>query len=42
MMIALGIKTLRQWTGDILFVISVLLLFAAAGFIVYYLRWNAV
>lgn len=42
MMIALGIKSLRQWIGDILFVISVLLLFAAVGFIVYYLRWNAV
>lgn len=42
MMIALGIKSLKEWIGDILFVISVLLLFAAAGFIVYYLRWNMV
>ncbi len=42
MMIALGIKSLKEWAGDILFVLSVILLFAAAGFIVYYLRWNAV
>lgn len=42
MMIALGIKSLKEWTGDILFVISVLLLFAVVGFIVYYLRWNTV
>lgn len=40
MMISLGIKSLKQWVGDILFVLSVLLLFMAAAFIVYYLRWN--
>ena len=42
MMIAMGIRSLKEWIGDILFVLSVILLLAAAGFIVYYIRWNAV
>ena len=40
MMIALGIKSLRRWAGDILLVLSVLMLFMAAAFVVYYIRWN--
>lgn len=40
MMISFGIRSLKEWIGDILFVLSVLLLFAAAAFVVYYLRWN--
>lgn len=40
MLITLGIRSLRQWVGDILLVLAALLLFMAAAFIVYYLRWN--
>lgn len=40
MLISFGIKSLKQWVGDILFVLSVLMLFMGAAFIVYYLRWN--
>ena len=42
MLISFGVKRFRQWVGDILFVLSVLLLFMAAAFVVYYLRWNVV
>ena len=40
LLIAFGIKGLRARTGDILIVLSVMLLFLAAAFIVYYWRWN--
>ena len=42
MLITFGIRSLRVKAGDILFVITILLLFMAAAFIVYYLRWHAV
>ena len=41
-MMTYGIKGVRKWTGTLLFVLSVLLLFMAAAFIVYYYRWNKV
>jgi len=40
MLISFGVRGLKQYVGDILFVLSVLLLFMAAAFVVYYLRWN--
>ena len=40
MLISFGVRGLRRYVGDILFVLSVLLLFMAAAFVVYYLRWN--
>lgn len=40
LMLSLGIKSGRKWLGDILFVLSVLLLFMALAFVIYYLRWN--
>ncbi len=40
LMISLGLRGGRKWLADILFVLSVLLLFMAAAFVVYYLRWN--
>ena len=40
MLISFGIRGLKQWAADILAVVSVLLLFMAAAFVVYYLRWN--
>jgi len=40
MLISFGVKSLKPYVGDILFVLSVLLLFLAAAFVVYYLRWN--
>ena len=40
MLISFGVRSLKKYVGDILFVLSVLLLFTAAAFIVYYLRWN--
>ena len=42
MLISFGIKKLRPKAGDIIFWLSVLMLAAAAGFIVYYIRWIAV
>jgi succinate dehydrogenase/fumarate reductase cytochrome b subunit len=39
--IAFGIRTGRSVAGDIIFVITVLLLFSAAGFVIYFLRWLA-
>ena len=41
LMIALGVRTDRKWLGDLLFLLSALLLFMAGAFVVYYLRWNA-
>ena len=40
LMLSLGIRGGRKWLGDTLFVLSVLLLFMAAAFVIYYLRWN--
>lgn len=41
MLISFGIRSLRERAGDILFILSVLLLFMAAAFVVYYIRWNS-
>ena len=40
MMISFGIKSLKEYSIDILVVLSVLMLFAGAAFLIYYLRWN--
>ena len=40
LLISFGITSLRERAFDILFVLSILLLFMAAGFVIYYLRWN--
>lgn len=40
LMLSLGVKGGRRWLGDVLFVLAVLLLFMAAAFVIYYLRWN--
>ena len=42
LLISFGIRSLKPRAGDILFVLSVLMLFFAAAFIVYYLRWNTI
>ena len=39
-LISFGIRGLRARAGDIAFILSAVFLFAAAAFIVYYLRWN--
>ena len=39
-LITFGVRRARRYEGDILFVITVLLIFMAAAFVVYYLRWN--
>ena len=39
-LITFGVKGLRPKAGDILFFISVAMLFMAAGFIIYYIRWQ--
>lgn len=36
-----GVKENRAFAGDIIFVLSVVLLLLAAAFVVYYLRWTA-
>ncbi len=41
LLIGLGVRSLKEHAGEILFVLAALLLFAAAAFIVYYLRWAA-
>ena len=40
LLIGLGVKSLKERAGDILLFVSIMLLFMAAGFIIYYLRWN--
>ena len=40
MLISFGIKSLKAYAADILFVVSILLLFMAAAFVIYFLRWN--
>ncbi|MBR1497311.1 MAG: pilus assembly protein PilX [Oscillospiraceae bacterium] len=42
MLISFGVRSLKPRAGDILFVLSVLLLFFTAAFVVYYLRWNQI
>ena len=41
-LITLGIRNLKKFAFDILFVLSVLMLFFAIAFLIYYLRWIAV
>ena len=41
MLISLGIKKLRPHQGKILFILSVILLFFTAAFIIYYLHWQS-
>ena len=41
MLISFGIRSLRERVGDILFILSTVMLFLAAAFIVYYIRWNS-
>ena len=41
MLISFGIKSLKKYAGDILFVLAILMVFIAAAFIVYYIRWNS-
>ena len=40
MLISFGVKRLKPYVNDILFVLSILMLFMAGAFVVYYLRWN--
>lgn len=41
MLISFGVKGIKEHIGEILFVLAVIILFAAAAFAVYYLRWMA-
>ena len=41
MLISFGIRSLRERTGDILLILSAVMIFLAAAVIVYYLRWNS-
>ncbi|MBR1723664.1 MAG: pilus assembly protein PilX [Ruminococcus sp.] len=40
LMLALGAKSYKELALDILFVLSAVLLFSGAGFVVYYIRWS--
>ena len=42
MLISFGIRRLKPRAGDILFFLSILLIAAAVGFIIYFIRWNVV
>lgn len=42
MLISFGIRSLKPRAGDILFVLSVLLILFIIGFIIYYIRWNTI
>ncbi|MBQ8922177.1 MAG: pilus assembly protein PilX [Oscillospiraceae bacterium] len=42
LMTALGIRKYRRFLLDLLLILSVLLLFAGAAFVVYYIRWQAI
>lgn len=42
MLISFGIRSLKPRVGDILFVLSVLLVLFIIGFIIYYFRWNTI
>ena len=41
LLLSLGVNGRRRWVGDLLFVLTVLLLFMAAAFVIYFLHWNA-
>ena len=41
-LITFGIRPLKDRAGDLIFIMTVLLLFMSAAFIVYYLRWNTI
>ncbi len=41
-LIALGSRRLKKWAGDILLILSVLLLVMAVSMIIYYLRWQRI
>lgn len=40
-LIAFGVRRLKPRAGDVLFFLSAALLFMAAGFIIYYIRWHS-
>ena len=40
MLISFGVRAVRERAGDVLLILAALLLFMAAAFIVYYMRWN--
>ena len=40
-LISLGVRNKKAFAADMIFVISVILLFAAGAFCIYYLRWAA-
>ena len=40
LLIAMGVRGFKDVFIDTLFIFSIILLFAGAGFVVYYLRWN--
>lgn len=40
LMLSLGVRGGKKWLGDLLFIVSGLLLFMAVAFVIYYLRWN--
>lgn len=42
MLISFGLKALKPYEGDILFVLTVILLFFTAAFIIYFLRWQVI
>ena len=42
MLISFGIRSLKPRVGDILFILSALLVLFIIGFIVYYVRWNTI
>ena len=40
LLIAMGVRGFRDIFIDVLYIFSIMLLFAGAGFVIYYLRWN--
>ena len=42
LVIGLGKGWLREYAGDIIFILSVIMFVAAAGFVIYYFRWNLI
>lgn len=41
-LISLGIRKLKRRTGDIIFIVSLILLVSTVAFIVYFLKWNSI
>ena len=39
LIISLGIRSVKKFSVDILFVLSIILVFAAGAFLIYYIRW---